>query len=281
MVDRVADQPEQLLVIQHDVMLVQGEVCRDRGSVVRDPSVGSRHLRPEPSTRGGPKLQAGRLGTGPLIPDYDKHLFPTDSAPLQSTHRVTAAERAVPSDLDLVRQAQAGDSDAFGELVERNRRAVFRAALAAVGNAAEADDVAQETFVTAYRKLAGFRAESAFRTWLLSIAWRKALDRRKGLTRWLRLAGKSDFDDEHGDVFDRIASPARPHDEELAAAELQRRVRKLIATLPRKFRDALLLAGSGDYSYEQIGTMLGVPVGTVKWRVGEARKILKMKMGQR
>jgi RNA polymerase sigma-70 factor, ECF subfamily len=198
-----------------------------------------------------------------------------------STLRVTAAERAVPSDLDLVRQAQAGDSDAFGELVERNRRAVFRAALAAVGNAAEADDVAQETFVTAYRKLAGFRAESAFRTWLLSIAWRKALDRRKGLTRWLRLAGKSDYDDEHGDVFDRIASPARPHDEELAAAELQRRVRRLIATLPRKFRDALLLAGSGDYSYEQIGVMLGVPVGTVKWRVVEARKILKMKMGQR
>ena len=187
----------------------------------------------------------------------------------------------MPSDLDLVRQAQAGDSDAFGELVERNRRAVFRAALAAVGNAAEADDVAQETFVTAYRKLAGFRAESAFRTWLLSIAWRKALDRRKGLTRWLRLAARSDFDDEHGDVFDRIASPARPHDEELAAAELQRRVRRLIATLPRKFRDALLLAGSGDYSYEQIGVMLGVPVGTVKWRVVEARKILKMKMGQR
>ena len=67
----------------------------------------------------------------------------------------------------------------------------------------------------------------------------------------------------------------------LAAAELQRRVRKLIATLPRKLRDALLLAGSGDYTYEQIGVMLGVPVGTVKWRVSEARRILKMKMGQR
>jgi RNA polymerase sigma-70 factor (ECF subfamily) len=195
---------------------------------------------------------------------------------------VTAAERAVFSDLDLVRQAQAGDPDAFGELVERNRRAVFRAALAAVGNAAEADDVAQDTFVTAYRKLSGFRADSAFRTWLLSIAWRKALDRRKGLTRWFRLAdSRQDFDDERGDIFDRIASPARPHDEALAAADLQRTVRKLIATLPRKFRDALLLAGSGDYSYEQIGAMLGVPVGTVKWRVSEARKILKVKLGDR
>src|SRR6188472_2721511 len=138
-------------------------------------------------------------------------LFPTTRATVESTHRVTGTEPAALSDLDLVRQAQAGDSDAFGELVERNRRAVFRAALAAVGNAAEADDVAQETFVTAYRKLAGFRGEAAFRTWLLSIAWRKAIDRRKSLTRWLRLAGKSDFDDEHGDAFDRIASPARPH----------------------------------------------------------------------
>ena len=87
---------------------------------------------------------------------------------------MTGTEPAEPSDLDLVRLAQAGDLDAFGELVERNRRAVFRAALAAVGIAAEADDVAQETFVTAFRKLDGFRGESAFKTWLLSIAWRKA-----------------------------------------------------------------------------------------------------------
>ena len=65
MVDRVADQREQLLVIQHDVMLVQGEVCRDRGSVVRDPSVDSRHLRPEPSTRGGPNSRPVDLAPDP------------------------------------------------------------------------------------------------------------------------------------------------------------------------------------------------------------------------
>jgi RNA polymerase sigma-70 factor (ECF subfamily) len=192
---------------------------------------------------------------------------------------VTGTEPAALSDLDLVRQAQAGDSDAFGELVERNRRAVFRAALAAVGNAAEADDVAQETFVTAYRKLASFRGEAAFRTWLLSIAWRKAIDRRKGLTRWLRLSGaRPDFTDDEGDVFERIASSERPQDETLAAVELQRTVRKLIATLPHKLRDALLLAGSGDYTYEQIGALLGAPVGTVKWRVSEARRILRLKL---
>ncbi|MEO7272001.1 MAG: sigma-70 family RNA polymerase sigma factor [Vicinamibacterales bacterium] len=194
---------------------------------------------------------------------------------------MTGTEPAALSDLDLVRQAQAGDSDAFGELVERNRRAVFRAALAAVGNPAEADDVAQETFVTAYRKLASFRGESAFKTWLLSIAWRKAIDRRKGLTRWLRLAAApQDFED-GADAFERIASPERPHDELLQAAELHRTVRKLIAALPHKLRDALLLAGSGEHTYEQIGVLLGAPTGTVKWRVSEARRILRMKLERR
>jgi RNA polymerase sigma-70 factor (ECF subfamily) len=72
---------------------------------------------------------------------------------VESTNCVTATDSSEVSDLDLVRRAQAGDTEAFGELVERNRRAVFRAALAAVGSAAEADDVAQEAFVTAFRKL--------------------------------------------------------------------------------------------------------------------------------
>ena len=193
---------------------------------------------------------------------------------------MTGTEPAALSDLDLVRQAQAGDSDAFGELVERNRRAVFRAALAAVGNPAEADDVAQETFVTAYRKLASFRGESAFRTWLLSIAWRKAIDRRKGLTRWLRLSGtRTDFGRGRARRL-RAASPRRTaaRRRRWPAAELQRTVRKLIAALPHKLRDALLLAGSGEHTYEQIGVLLGAPVGTVKWRVSEARRILRMKL---
>ena len=63
----------------------------------------------------------------------------------------------------------------------------LRAALAALGSPAEADDVAQDAFVMAYRKLGSFRGEAAFRTWLLAIAWRKALDRRKSLARWLKL----------------------------------------------------------------------------------------------
>ena len=197
----------------------------------------------------------------------------------QSTDYVTVSDSTEVSDLDLVRRAQSGDSDAFGELVERNRRAVFRAALAAVGSAAEADDVAQEAFVTAYKKLSSFRGDAAFRTWLLSITWRKAIDRRKTLTRWLRLtATASAFEDDALDLVETVPSGRRSQEEELSGIELQRRIRRLIAALPKKLRDALLLAGSGEYTYEQISEMLGCPLGTVKWRVSEARKLLKTKL---
>lgn len=185
------------------------------------------------------------------------------------------------SDYDLVRLAQAGDSDAFGELVHRNRRAVFRAALAAVGSTTEADDVAQEAFVTAWRKLSGFRGDSQFRTWLLSITWRKAIDRRKSLTRWLKLSATPSRDEAGDDMFDmveRVPSNERGQDDVLESAELERDVRRLIGTLPLKLRDALLLAGSGEHTYDEIGQILGAPVGTVKWRVAEARRVLKRKL---
>jgi RNA polymerase sigma-70 factor (ECF subfamily) len=192
---------------------------------------------------------------------------------------VTGTEPAEVSDLDLVRLAQAGDTEAFGELVERNRRAVFRAALAALGSAAEADDVAQDAFVMAYRKLDAFRGDAAFRTWVLAIAWRKALDRRKSMARWLKLTvSPPDSDGDVTNWIEQMPGNTRSQEDAVADSQLQRTVKLLIRTLPRKLRDALLLAGSGDYTYEQISHILGVPIGTVKWRVAEARRLLKQKM---
>lgn len=194
---------------------------------------------------------------------------------------MTATRPSSATDLELVRLAQAGDVEAFGELVERNRSAVFRAALAAVRSPAEADDVAQEAFVTAFRKLQTFRGESQFRTWLLSITWRKAIDRRKSVMRWLRVTSTAGWD-ANGEAFDdameRVPSETRSQEDALADEELQRNVTRLIGTLPKKLRDALLLSGSGEYTYEQISAMLGVPLGTVKWRVSEARRVLKRKL---
>jgi RNA polymerase sigma factor (sigma-70 family) len=201
--------------------------------------------------------------------------------PTASVDRATgAAADSSAIDLALVRRAQAGDDHAFGQLIERNRRAVYRAAYAALGSAQDADDVAQETFVAVYQKLQGFRGEAAFRTWLLAIAWRKALDRRRSVSRWVRMTiNYQRADDEGPTVVEQLASPARTQEERLVEGELQRVLKQLIGALPRKLRDAILLAGSGDYSYEQIGAMLNIPVGTVKWRVSEARRVLKRKLG--
>lgn len=190
-----------------------------------------------------------------------------------------APEREPDPDLALVRRAQAGDSHAFGELVERNRRAVFRAAMAALGSPAEADDAAQDAFVMAYRKLHSFRGDASFRTWLLAIAWRKALDRRKSMARWFKLTmAAADTSTDAADWIEQMPGDLRSQEDDLAASQLQQTVKRLIRTLPRKLRDALLLAGSGEYSYEQISHILEVPVGTVKWRVSEARRVLKQKL---
>jgi RNA polymerase sigma-70 factor (ECF subfamily) len=190
---------------------------------------------------------------------------------------VTATETANPEDLELVRRARAGDVAAFGELVERNRRAVFRAALAAVGSPTEADDVAQEAFITAFRKLDGFRGEASFKTWLLSITWRKAIDRRKTVTRWMQRVAhpvQSGETGEEWDPMEQVEARGRSQEDDVMTSDLRRRLRPLIASLPKKLRDALLLAGSGDHSYEEISQMLKIPVGTVKWRVSEARRVL-------
>ena len=201
--------------------------------------------------------------------------------PEASIDRVTVTELAIDPDLELVRRAQAGDVQAFGDLVERNRRAVFRAALAAVGSATEADDVAQEAFVTAFQKIQAFRGEASFKTWLLAIAWRKAIDRRKSVTRWMQRMVAPAHSDETGEEWnpmDRLAAGGQSQEDELVTSDLQRRLKPLIASLPKKLRDALLLAGSGDHTYEEIGQMLKIPTGTVKWRVSEARKVLRNKM---
>jgi RNA polymerase sigma-70 factor, ECF subfamily len=194
---------------------------------------------------------------------------------------VTGSWPETATDLDLVKLAQAGDTEAFGELVERNRRAVFRAALAAVRSPAEADDVAQEAFVTAFRKLGSFRGESQFRTWLLSITWRKAIDRRKSVTRLLRLTA-SEPRSLDGDARRRSD---RPRGDGRALAGRRSRGRRAPGERHAAHRhaaeEAARRAAARQHRRTHVRTdqrMLGVPLGTVKWRVAEARRVLKRKL---
>ena len=172
----------------------------------------------------------------------------------------------------LITAAQSGSREAFGELVARHERAVFRTALAALGTVDEAEDAAQDAFVVAWRKLPGFRRQASFRTWLLTIAWRKALDRRRRRTIWRsRLAPAPD-------AMALLHTAGSDPERQAVSADLVRRARAEIRRLSPRLRDALLLACSGAHRYEEIAAMLRIPIGTVKWRVAEARRILALRL---
>jgi len=188
---------------------------------------------------------------------------PTIAAPAGSTGCVT--------DDELVRLAQAGDASAFDQLVVRHQAAVFRAALAALRVREEAEEAAQDALVRAWQKLGSFRGDASFRTWLLSIAWNRALSRRRSIGSWFaRRAPLEAAEHVRGDG-------AGPLDA-MREQELARHVAAAIERLSPKLRDALLLAQAGEYGYEEVAAMLKVPVGTVKWRVSDARRRVKQQL---
>jgi RNA polymerase sigma-70 factor, ECF subfamily len=178
------------------------------------------------------------------------------------------------TDADLLSRARQGDPAAFGELVDRHRSAVYRAARAALGSHADAEDAAQEAFLLAYRRLDSFRGDASFKTWLLTIAWRQAINRRRSLTRiWRRLVAPAAA--EPDDALAAVAAPSASPEAAAADAELRRAVRAAIRRLSPSLRDTFLLAQSGAYGYDEIAVMQHVPVGTVKWRVSEARRRIR------
>jgi RNA polymerase sigma-70 factor, ECF subfamily len=187
------------------------------------------------------------------------------------------------TDAELVALARQGDQQAFGELVTRHQAAVYRAALAAVGSAAEAEDAAQEAFISAYRRLGSFRGDASFKTWLLTIAWNHAINRRRRITRWFSgQAGRAWLSGQETETRSVMLADGRPSPEQAAMdAQLRRDIAAEIRALSPKLRDALLLAQSGEYGYGEIAAMLGTKIGTVKWRVSEARRVIKMRLRER
>jgi RNA polymerase sigma-70 factor (ECF subfamily) len=175
----------------------------------------------------------------------------------------------------LVDAARAGDRAAYGRLVELHEATALRTAMAALGRREDAEDVVQESFVVGWRRLSGFRGQATFRTWLLAIVWRRALDRRKSRDRWWRRnASWGPCDAEVGQVSADGASP----EGSAISAEHRRAIVLAIAGLSPKLRDALLLAAEGEHTYEEIARLQNVRPGTVKWRVFEARRLVRLEL---
>lgn len=177
------------------------------------------------------------------------------------------------TDRELVEAAQSGDVEAFGALVRRHQRRVYRLALHLVRNAAEAEDVAQDTFVRAYGALDRFDGRSEPFTWIYRIAVNLSLNAIRARKSTDRASAPDDPRVEPLLVERRakLASPeAAREDKELAAALLA-----AIDTLSETLRTTLILVVIDGLPHADAGHILGCSEGTVAWRVHEARRRLR------
>jgi RNA polymerase sigma-70 factor (ECF subfamily) len=183
-----------------------------------------------------------------------------------------------PSDRELVELAQRGDADAFGVLVRRHQQRIHRLAVHMLRDRADAEDVAQETFVRAFRALARFDGRSEAYTWFYRIAVNLSLNRLR--SRKTSRARHDDADARLEGLEDRAPQTSDP----AASTDRSRLYRTLtegIDTLSDTLRTTLILVCIDGRSHEEASEILGAPEGTIAWRVHEARRKLKAFMEAR
>lgn len=171
------------------------------------------------------------------------------------------------SETDLVKSAQAGEEKAFERLFLLHKNRVFSICLRLTGNYHEAEDLAQEAFVLAFRRIADFRGESLFGTWIYRIAVRVVLDTlRKKHPLFETL-------DEGQTVADRPMLSVQAGGRDLTLERLQ--LERAISQLPTGYRAVLVLHDIEGHSHEEIAALLGSNPGTCKSQLHKARRKLR------
>jgi RNA polymerase sigma-70 factor (ECF subfamily) len=181
------------------------------------------------------------------------------------------------SDQQLVQRVQAGEKAAFDLLVRKYQHRVLKLVSRFVSDAAEAEDVAQEAFIKAYRALASFRGDSAFYTWLYRIAINTA---KNALVSNRRRPVDFDLDLQDPEQYDRHARLKEGDTPEgvLLTEEIRSVVEKAMEQLPEDLRTAIVLRELEGLSYEEIAEAMDCPVGTVRSRIFRAREAIDKKL---
>ena len=182
------------------------------------------------------------------------------------------------SDLTLVRRVLRGERGAYDLLVLKYQHKVVKLVMRYLRNPADAEDVAQEAFVKAYRALPQFRGDSAFYTWLYRIAINTA---KNALAARERNPVSYELDlqnnDESSDMISRLKDPETP--EGLALTEeIRDTVNHAIEELPEDLRTAIVLRELEGMSYEEIAASMDCPVGTVRSRIFRAREAIDRRL---
>jgi RNA polymerase sigma-70 factor, ECF subfamily len=180
-------------------------------------------------------------------------------------------------DRRLVARCLAGDEDACRELVQAHARLVGTLIWRATGDDAVVEDLAQETFMRVFRALALFEGQAKLSTWICTIAHRVAIDH-------VRKAARSredalTVDEQQLDALLAQAEAAAGTPETLASTgEIARLVQRCVRELPDKYRLPLVYASIDGLDYATIGSMLGVPIGTVKTLVFRGKQLLRLRV---
>jgi RNA polymerase sigma-70 factor, ECF subfamily len=187
-------------------------------------------------------------------------------------------------DTELVRRFNAGDEAAFTEIVTRYKGKMASIALSHLRNHADAEEIAQDTFIRAHRGLAHFRGDSSLATWLHRIAFNLSRNRYKYYycrRRHLMLSLDCAFSEDNQSTFgDLIASDTSSPAREATAGEFTDLVNGCMEKLGSRQREILRLRNGLDRSYGEIADALGISIGTVKSRIGRAREKLRELISQ-
>ncbi len=180
-------------------------------------------------------------------------------------------------DQDLVARVQCGDTAAFDLLVRKYQHRVAAVIARYVHDWSEVQDVAQETFIRAYRAIGGFRGDAQFSTWLHRIAVNTAMNH---LAAHGRRPPGEDIDIEDAEQFEsglRLRDNDTP-ERELMRQQLEQTVLDAVEALPADLREAITLREVEGLSYEEIAERMGCPIGTVRSRIFRAREAIDARL---
>ena len=178
-----------------------------------------------------------------------------------------------PSDADLVQRCLQGDNSGFDLLVKKYQRQVRSLCYRMVGNADDAADAAQESFVKAYHALEKFRRDAEFLTWLFRIANNTCIDLLRKRTK-----RQADSLDEPAAEINPLPSADASPEQAVLRDETDRLVHEAVLRLPEKYRAALVMFHFNSMSIKEISEALGRPEGTVKSDLHIAREMLRRKL---
>lgn len=196
----------------------------------------------------------------------------------------TRASRAQPAadnaeELALCKRVAAGDERAFEVLVDRYQHRVFGFCARMLGDRAEAEDIAQDVFVTLYKSAGNFRGDSAFSTWLFRVAKNQSLNRIKYLERRGRSARRRDSEGDERVARLEDHEALRP-DDAVADRQQAAMVQDAISELAEEHRAVVVLRDMEELSYDEISDITGLPLGTVKSRIHRARSALAKRLSR-